>query len=68
MKLKRYLSVIIIAVITLALLVGCDDTSITYGREYNITEFSAYSGMTADGTDKIEIYYAENSVILYTRP
>lgn len=61
MKLKRYLSVIIIAIITLTLLVGCDDTSITYGREYKITEFSAYSSMTADGTDKIEIYYAENN-------
>ena len=61
MKLKRYLSVIIIAIITLALLVGCDDTSITYGREYKLTEFSAFSGMTADGTDKIEIYYAENN-------
>ena len=61
MKLKRYLSAIIIVVITLALLVGCDDSSITYGREYKITEFSAFADMTVDGTDKIEIYYAENN-------
>ena len=51
----------IIVVITLALLVGCDDSSITYGREYKITEFSAFADMTVDGTDKIEIYYAENN-------
>ena len=61
MKLKSYLSAIIIVVITLILLVGCDDLSITYGREYKITEFSAFSDMTVDGTDKIEIYYAENN-------
>ena len=51
----------IIVVITLALLVGCDDSSITYGREYKITEFSAFADMTRNGTDKIEIYYAENN-------
>ena len=61
MKLKRYLSAIIIVVIALALLVGCDDSSITYGREYKITEFSTFTDMTRNGTDKIEIYYAENN-------
>ena len=60
---KRFilLCTAIIVVITLALLVGCDDSSITYGREYKITEFSAFADMTVDGTDKIEIYYAENN-------
>ena len=46
MKLKRYLSAIIIAVTALVLLVGCDDSSSTYGRENKVTALSARKRLT----------------------
>lgn len=61
MKVKR-LFIICLSLVLLVSFASCDehDNGLTYGKEYKITEFSAFSDMKADGTDKIEIYYAEN--------